>query len=313
MTKKNLVLGGILIILIVLAYFYQGPLKEWRSNLGKPKNFLAKIDVNQIDKIEIIKSDQVTILEKQNDQWKIAGTKDFYLKPEVADSLISGLTEAIEAKLELISTNNEKKKEFKTDKSGTHVKLSQGEEVMADFIVGKLTNDFSSTYITRPEINETYAIKVNIYSIFNRDDWYDKTIFASDKEKINKIRFQYPNREFTVEKSITKGAENSESTEVWQGTIPYKFKVNKEKIDKILEIMSNLTAAEIPEQTFAGTGLEKHLIIVQATGEGVDNTIMIGDDNGEGLYYTKRGDSDNIYLIAKEQRDELDKRIWQLR
>ena len=33
----------------------------------------------------------------------------------------------------------------------------------------------------------------------------------------------------------------------------------------------------------------------------------------EELYYAKTGDSDNIYLITKEQRDELDKKIKELK
>ena len=78
--------------------------------------------------------------------------------------------------------------------------------------------------------------------------------------------------------------------------------------------MSNLTAISIPEQTFDNTGLEKNNIIVEATGEGINNTIMVGDaeDDEESRYYIKRGDSDNIYLITKEQRDALDNQIWDL-
>lgn len=37
-----------------------------------------------------------------------------------------------------------------------------------------------------------------------------------------------------------------------------------------------------------------------------------GANDGEELYYAKKGDSDNIYLITKEQRDELDKQIKDL-
>ena len=61
MDKKTLKLGIILIILIALAYFYQGPFKDWKSDLGKPDNFLAEIDASQIDKIEIIKNGETAV------------------------------------------------------------------------------------------------------------------------------------------------------------------------------------------------------------------------------------------------------------
>ena len=352
MNKKNLILGGVLIILIAIAYLYQGPIKDWRQSLGKPDNFLAIVDINQINKIEIIKNGETTVLEKMGDPsassgqgWKIGGTKDFYVKQDLADSLKNGLNEAVEADIELASGNKEKKSDFQTDlESGVNVKLSQGDGIVADFVVGKRGVDFTSAYISEPESDNTYIIAADISGVFSHGDWYDKTIFSTDKEKISKIRFQYPNREFTIEavadkKIAEEGAENIEITKIWEGVLPYKFSVDKEKIDKILNIMSNLTAVEIPEQIFENTGLEKNLIIAQATGEGIDNTLMIGDvyktaeeDEGlrngstasaeagdygaiagEELYYAKRGYSDNIYLITKEQRDELDKRIRDLR
>ena len=316
MNKKNLMLGGVLIVLITLAYLYQGPIKDWRQNLSKPENFLAIVDIEQIDKIEIVKSGKTTILEKHGDKWKIVGTKDFYVKQNLADSLKSGLEDAVKAGFELASSNKEKKSDFQTDEnSGTRVKLSQDGEMAADFIVGKRGVDFTSTYISELESDNTYIIAANISSVFSPSNWYDKTLFASDKEKISKIRFQYPDREFTITEiaGSAEDTENTENVKKWEGVLPYKFSVDEEKINTILDIMSNLIAVEIPEQNFEGTGLEKNLIIVQATGEGIDNTLMIGDVNENELYYAKRGDSDNIYLISGEQKDELDKRIWELK
>lgn len=307
MNKKTLKLAGILIILIVLAYLYQGPLADWRGSLGKPNNFLAGINAELIDRVEIAKNEKVTVLEKHGDRWKIAGTKNFYVEESMAASLIDNLKKAAQAEMELASSNKEKKSEFQTDESGIKVKLYQADDNAADFVIGKRAMDFANVYVSQPESDNTYAIKADLYGVFGRNDWRDKTIFSSDKEKINKIRFQYPDREFTMEKTITEGVDK------WEGTAPYKFNLNKDKIDKILNIMSNLTAVEIPEQEFTGTGLEKNLIIIQASGEGIENTIMVGNDNGEELYYAKKSDSDNIYLIAKEQRDELDKKIEDLK
>lgn len=174
---------------------------------------------------------------------------------------------------------------------------------MADFVIGKAGSDYMSAYISQPNTNNTYAVMVNLYDTFNQNDWRDKIIFSSEKDKIAKVRFQYPGREFVMEKD----------GESWTGKTPYKFKVDSKKIDEILDVMSDLSAVKIPEQNFTGTGLEKHLIIAQATGEGVDNTLMIGTENEDGLYYAKKGNSDNIYLISKEQRNELNKQIWQLK
>ncbi len=304
MSKKNLILLAILIILVGLAWVYQGPFQEWQKDWGKPKNFLEKIDLAQVNKVVVTRIVASTTLEKSGDRWKVAGTKDFFVKNEVAEEMMTKIGDAQKAEFRLISSNPDKKKDFKTeDILGTKVDLYRGEERVAGFVIGKMGNDFKSTYISRSGDNNTYAVEVFLTSPFERTDWRDDTVFSSDKEKIAKLRFQYPNREFTVEKKDGK----------WEGTMPFKFPVNAEKIGKVLEIMSGLTAVAIPAQDFKGTDLEKNLIIVEASGDGVNNLLMVGTKNDSGNYYAKRGDSDNIYLITKEQRDTLDQTIEKLK
>ncbi|MCU0679630.1 MAG: DUF4340 domain-containing protein [Planctomycetes bacterium] len=303
MNRKNLILGGILALLIALAYVYEGPFKTWRASTGKPDNFLANLNIDEVNNIEVNYQNNTTILEKTGDRWKISGTKDFYLKQDEAAMLISRLKEAVKAEVELVSENEEKKDEFNVGAGGSRVKLGQGNTVLAAFIVGQLGSDYTSTYIAENNSSKTYALKADLNSILARSDWYDYAIFSSDKAAIAKIRFQYPGREFTIEKKEDK----------WAGTLPVSFPVSAEKIDPILDIMANLTAVKIPQQAFTGTGLEKNSLIVQATGEGIDHTIMIGDKNDDGNYFAKNGNSDNIYLISAEQRDQLNKRTTDLR
>ena len=118
---------------------------------------------------------------------------------------------------------------------------------------------------------------------------------------MTKLRLQYPKQQLVIEKD----------NEEWKGVEPYSFKTSKEKIEKILKVMTNLQAVEIPVQSFEGTGLEKNDLIIQITGEnGLDNTLMVGDEyvneeTGVKLYYAKKGDSDNIYLISEEEKDKL--------
>ncbi len=310
MTKKNLFLGGLLAILVALAFVYSGPFEEWKSELGKPDNFLAKLDVSDINRFEIEGQGGAINIDKIDTRWKIEDTKDFYITDSVINRAIESLKEAKKIDIALVSENKDKKGEFETSKeSGYSLKLKNGEELLAEFIIGKSGNEFSSSYISEINSDSTYLIKSDLRSAFGHDEWYDKTILTLDKDAIDKVRLQYPSREFTIEKQSVSEDEKGE----WSGVLPYKFSVDQEEIDKILDVVSELSASEIPEQTFEGTGLEKNLIIAQFLGENIDVTIMIGEDNGNELYYLKKGDSDNIYLISKEQKDELEKRISDLR
>jgi len=291
-------------LLAALAYLYQGPIQEWRSSFDKPDNFFADLNMDEINRMEIERNGELTVLEKIDEKWKISGTNSFFVKDSIMENVFTILKNTVSASVELVSENKDKKEEFQTNESdGVKVRFSQSDNELINFIVGKTGNDFSSTYISLPESEKTYLIKSNLNSALAQSDWYDMSIFSAQKEKINKIRFQYPTREFTIEKK----------DDVWSGVLPYTFSVSEEKAGEVLDIMSNLFAAEIPEQIFESTGLDKNLIIIQATGEGIDNTLMIGEVNDNNLYYVKRGDSDNIYLITEEQRDKLDKQTRDLR
>lgn len=289
-------------MLIFLAYAYQGPLKKWQNNLGKPKNILSKIKIELVDKIEIINQGKTLTLAKQNEKWKYDNSKDFYVDDSIMAKVLDELKIAAMSDIELVGNNRERKSEFKTDDTGLEVKIYQANKKIVDFIIGNRAKDYLSSYISTPESAATYAVKADLLGVFNPADWRDFTIFSTPAEKITKIRFQYPNREFTVELKDGK----------WVGVLPEKFVVKPEKIEPVLNIMSNLKATKIPAQVFTDTGLDKHLIIIEASGDGVNNILMIGAAS-DALYYAKRGDSDNIYLISKAEKDELDKWSWQLK
>lgn len=302
MSKKNFYLIVTLILLTAVAYIYQGPFKNWQQKKVVPNNFLANLNVDSINKIEITKDGGTVTLVANGSRWKVENTKDFYVSETVAANMINGLKKFTKTQLETVSQNKDKKSDFNTDASGVAVKLKRDNQELAGFIIGKISSDYSGTYISQESSDKTYLAKVDLASIFSQDDWRNKTIFASDKTKINKIRIQSASKEF----AITKEGEN------WVATGTKAIKLNSEKVASLTDLMSSLVASEIPEQKFDGTGLEKNGLILQVTGDSIDNTLIIGNDNGKDLYYAKRGDSDNIYLIAKAERDSLNKQIKDL-
>ena len=308
MSKKNIYLGIALIALSFVAYFYASYWPEWKQERKQPKNFLANINMDVVDIAEISGNGKTFLLEKSDGRWKISGTKDFYVEDALSARLLSVLKEAQKAALELASENKDRKKEFGIiDGAGAQVKLRQGDKVLAEFSIGDSADNYASAYVSPSGSDQTFLIKAALNELFVRDDWHDKRIFLSDKDRITKIRFQYPKSEFRVEKS----------GETWAGVAPSRFAVSKDKIVEIAGIMASMTAVEIPKQDFAGTGLEKSPIIVQATGDNIDNTIMIGNslksESGEEYYYAKKSASDNIYLITKKDRDLLNRTIRDLK
>jgi hypothetical protein len=302
MNKKNLTLAGILVLLIAMAYIYQGPYQDWRQK--QDNNFLQEVGGQNAVRLEVQQADgdNVAVLEKDDQGWKIAGSKELYIKNEAEEGLEDIWERIQDSSFELVSSNKDKKEEFNTGDNGVLVTLHQDRGSALEFVVGKSGPDYSSSYISRPGIEETYLVDLDLSRVFKREQWGDPVIFESEKGDVNRLRLQYPDRELIVVKQ----------DDGWQGIEPYSFNVSEDKIDEILNVMVDLEAVTIPEQTFEGTGLEKHLIIAEAGGEDKNNTLMIGEANEDGLYYAKKAKSDNIYLVASEVKDTLEKTIAQL-
>lgn len=303
MNKKNLILGGLLLALIAFTWIWNGPVKNWREGRSEEKNFLSSLSMEKVSRISINRAGATTTLERFNSKWRVGGTKDFYAKKEAVDEVAFSLGKVAKEKLELASTNQEKKSGFGTDIKGMEVKIEQEGETFK-FIVGNATANFDGSYISLVDNAKTWKVGVDLSGVFSRGEWRDDQIFSFFKERTSKVRFQYPNRQFIVEKKDGK----------WEGSWPKKFPATEEKINKVLALLEGLKAAKIPAQDFKGTGLEKHSIIVQVTGEdGLDETLMVGNCTKENLCYAKKGSSDNIYMISKDQKTALDKQAKDLK
>lgn len=182
MGKKNLILGGVLIIMVVLAYLYQGPFKKWQASSNRPVNFLASVDISKVDRIVIGGEKEVT-LQKGGDGWLVAGGKGFKADSAAVSSALGKINEAGAAQLELVSTNKGRKANFKTDGSGIQARLYEGEKEVVALNLGKASNDFITSYVGRAGDDNTYQFAgVNLYSVFSLADWRDK----EDRDRLDK-------------------------------------------------------------------------------------------------------------------------------
>ena len=312
MSKVTKRFAIILALLWVIALFYQNT--DFSKKIDTNNNFLSSISSEDIQTITISPDASNTIiLEKSNEKFKIGGTKELYASDEAMQALLNGIDGASKAKAEIVSINAEKQPDLGIDDQSVKVTITQtnGDEI--SFIIGKTGSNLTDTYISRVNSNETVLIAENMERIFNRDEWADKTVFNDDTTIINELRLQYPDRQFKVAKFL-----NEEGEPVWKSISPNTTDLNESNIQKIVDIMANLSATSIPAQSFEGTDLEKHLIIIQATGDGVDNTLMVGgkyaqSEEGDTLYYAKNAASDNIYLITEEQRNTLNTTLEKLK
>jgi len=312
-TKKNLTLLAVLIILAAGAYLYSGPFQNWRDSRKKEdqKNFLAAINMELVNKIEVTtnKGEVHTII-KEGGTWRAEPDK-WPAEQIIMDSLEKKLTNVIsEPELDIASLNAGNKVNFEVDEAnGLRVKLFQWESnEVANFIIGKVTSDYQGTYISRDNDDKTYKVKETFVRVFDVEGWRDLTI-TNIGGAVDTAVFKYPNQEVEIT-----NIPDSRGEVYWRSVRPYAVRLNKEKTEAFVNAAAKLEAIAIPAQDSENAGFGAPSLQIQLKGDGVDETLIIGNKNqGADEYFIKRSNDNKIYLITKDNRDGLAKQIVDLR
>ncbi len=209
LNKKNskwlwVVLIALLAIWLIMKY-------TDRSN-STLKESLINADTARIDKIEISTSGkQMLSLIRNGKAWKVKSKQGQY-KADIRK--VRSLLAAVHSAKPISEVSNSEKDWSKyqvNDSLGTHVKLYTGSKTKGDLFVG------SSAYIpAQNSAQQPYARRArgemvsyvrsaddqNTYTVpgmwrmafsLKTDDYRSRELFRMDKNKINQIRFSYPN------------------------------------------------------------------------------------------------------------------------
>lgn len=290
----NIILLIILILLVLASWGYQGPYQKWQHQRNLPYNFMQL--KGEINKIEIEGAKGKVTLDKEGELWRVKGQEGkFYASPVQMKPISETLNNLGDIELEVASNNPDKQADFLVAGPEALKIVLKSDKAEAKFNVGKATQNFSGSYVSRDKDTKTYRLKsVNLRQLLEREEWRDYSLFNLDLKKVESLRLQYPDHE-------TKMSLRDDQWVKDDGKVKY----DKEQVEKIATTLVGLMAVEIPKQDFKPTGLAKPAMIIQFKGEGFDETLMLGAKGPQNTYYAKRGNSDNIYLISNADFETL--------
>lgn len=200
--SNNKILLIVLIVLIggfVLTRVLRSPALE--KNL---EDSLLKIDTAKVTELRITPSAQkgeIKLIRNSN-TWKVQHNKQTAAAENRALKNAIGALAAIQPD-RVVSRKKEKWSNYKVDSTGTNVRIFTGNEMEANFWVGK--SGSGTTYIRFDDEVDVYAVKEMMDSYFNKDfnAWRNKAFLRVDPKKISKITFQYPDSSYTVVRDST--------------------------------------------------------------------------------------------------------------
>src|SRR5574341_916101 len=195
--KRNTILFGLLVVLVVVAYIVLQKPGE-HSSSSEVLGTLVEIDSAAVDKILVKTPAYDLLLEKRGAEW-------FVQKPVACKADANAVTNAIhQAKtLEVkgtVSSNPEKHSVFMVDSAGALVKIFQKGVEKASFIVGKASSNYTDTYVRKTNSNDVVLGGGMFGYMFNRPlkEWRDKNLVNTPAETIKEVRFQYGDTTFVL-------------------------------------------------------------------------------------------------------------------
>jgi hypothetical protein len=228
MKKNTYILMGLFICLFIIAYLVLQKPGE-RSANSASTGLLFSLDSLLVDKIEIKTSAISLLLEKHGGEWFIAQPVNYKADQANVGQFIHQIKN-LEIK-NIVSNKPEKQAVFQVDQTGTQVTAYEKNVEKAAFVLGKMTDSYSESYVRKLNSNDVYRVEgISSYSV-NRPvkDWRDKTILTVPKESIKEMRFQYGDTTFSI---------------TWSDSTWYlgKDKAKLSVVESILSSISNLQA-----------------------------------------------------------------------
>lgn len=206
-TNKTYLLGGVLVVLVIAAYFLtsdRGTKTETEKTPEKEKEFFA-VDSASVDKLEIVRKNQKIVLSKVGGSWRQTEPVDYLVTANFVPPAVGDLK-----KFELSTTVSTNPAKFDAygfhDSTKTTLTVFEKGVQKGVIVIGNAGQGPSQTFVKRPDKNAVYLAENFLRMNFvkdNPDDWRDKLIVSVPTGLIKSIDFSYPNESFTITKDST--------------------------------------------------------------------------------------------------------------
>lgn len=292
-----------LVLLVIAAalgvYLFYDSHREPGDDKKQEKVF-ADAKSDKIDQVTVksVSGDKTTI-QKQAGGWQITQPA-----PVAADEAeLSGITSNL-ASLEVQRVVDEQPadvKQYALDPARIEVTFKQDGKERA-LLLGQKTPTGSDIYAKVPDKPRVFLVSSFLESTFNKSsfDLRDKTILKIDREKVDRMEIETPERTLQVAKQGTE----------WRITSPVEARADFGAVEGIIgrlntTPMKSVAAADAAD--LAEYGLDKPAATVRVTSGSAQAGLAIGKSAGDGVVYAKDLSRPLVFTVESALFDELKK------
>ncbi len=303
--KKTVVMmaafGALVLAAVVVAALPEGG--------GGPRLDIPKITGDEIVKIEIANAEgEDYSLVKEGENWTVTpvGKKADEKRIERAIKQVASLSAG-----NLVSKSPDSQSLYEVTDKALAVGVYGASGKSWKLYVGKRSSDERGDYVRKPDDDRVFICPGRLNSTFknNMNYWRDRLLSKFEKDDAKALIIETEGKTLT----FAKGDNAQWVFETPPADLPADYILDSEKVMRVVQAMSNMSASDFVDEPEADMGLNPPVTkATAALANGESVTLYAGNEKDKKFYAKKEGD-DQIYLISKFQRDKLNQTATDLR
>jgi hypothetical protein len=199
---RRLLVPLIILVVLIAVYLYVQN-RETESVAPERIEEYISFSTDNVDSIIVSKPSDTLRFHKLGGRWQIVIDS----APHPADTTqVNQVVEMISSidVGSLVSQNPEKQNLYEVDSiSGTLIRAYGQDQELASFYLGKNASNYNYSYVRKVGSTDVYVAEDVMSYRFDKEpkNWRDKTIIQVDTADLVSIVFQYPDQEFSLERS----------------------------------------------------------------------------------------------------------------
>ena len=295
--RKIIFLAGILAALVAAGV--------WLNRAGRPGaeswKPLAVVKPEAIRRVEFDRTDGNLVLERAEDQWRLASPVEDRAEPAAVDRLLDTVTNFELGSV--VSENPERYRTFELDEGAARrirVFVTDSEEPALDGFIGKAAPVMMTSYFRFADRAPVYIAKDLPRYLVDAppDDFRLRTLLPVDWDAVDAISVRAPGRDFEL----------AFSSPAW--TAAGGTTVDSGWVDLLKIRLKSLRAARLESAPAGKTGLDKPVYVVEVSAANRTETGRLGGkttgNGGTEFRYARTDGREAILLINAALVDRLD-------
>ncbi len=304
-STRNLLIA--FVALLALTVVWKGA--ERRGTVSRTERF-AEVDPEEVTRIELRgKGNDVTLV-RSGGRWMLSEPLSYPADPSSVEDLLDKAADLEVSNLVSSNPDNHDLYEVGPD-TGALVRLLGGEEGqdrLLAFYVGKLTSDFSHTYVRRFGSDDVYTADGLLGGYFNKtvSAWRDKTIFSAEPASVQRVELESEEVSWTL---LRRGVPGAVEGAAW--TLVTEEGAAAADSSRAAGVVRSLAGLRAADFAAAGEGdpsrwEDPDLRITFTTSDGTTHALraVLPGDEASRYQVRKQGD-DTLYLVYKSTMDSV--------